>query len=251
MLHFNTNRIPVTRNTTHKLLSLFLALVLLAGGALPAYRVDAAAAGLGDDYPEDLKTAERNSVIDPWRFYNRGCTSFVAWRLNSANGITFSNNTGKKDANKNYVQWGNADNWKTTALFLGITVDKTPAVGAVAWWQSGSGHVAWVAAVNGDTVTIEEYNYAGDSGIKGIYNTRTVSVDKVDAFIHIADLVMGDADGDGYMNDTDVFLLAKHLASISEITAAVVQLRLDYNCDGTVDSLDLALMAELLGNAAG
>jgi len=30
-------------------------------------------------------------------------------------------------------------------------------VGSIAWWSSG--HVAWVEAVNGSNVTIEEYNF--------------------------------------------------------------------------------------------
>ena len=44
-----------------------------------------AAYNTGDDYPEVLKTADKDALIDPWRFLNRECTSFVAWCLNSRN----------------------------------------------------------------------------------------------------------------------------------------------------------------------
>jgi surface antigen len=36
-----------------------------------------------DDYPANLKSAAQDSLVDPWGFYNRECTSFVAWRLNN------------------------------------------------------------------------------------------------------------------------------------------------------------------------
>ena len=41
-----------------------------------------------------------------------------------------------------------------------MTVTSTPSVGAVAVWDSpGVGHVAWVEAVNGTSVTVSDYNY--------------------------------------------------------------------------------------------
>jgi len=58
--------------------------------------------------------------------------------------------------------WGNAVNWYYNAQFSGFSVGSTPAVGAIAWTGAGySGHVALVEAVNGDSVTISEMNYAG------------------------------------------------------------------------------------------
>jgi len=49
-----------------------------------------AASGV-DDYPSRLKNAPQDSLVDPWQFYNRECTSFVAWRLNHDAGIAFHN----------------------------------------------------------------------------------------------------------------------------------------------------------------
>ena len=69
-----------------------------------------AASGV-DDYPARLRNAPQDSLVDPWQFYNRECTSFVAWRLNSENQVAFND----------YWQgqhWGNASNWKNAALAL-------------------------------------------------------------------------------------------------------------------------------------
>jgi surface antigen len=128
---------------------------------------------IGDDYPSYLKDAAQDAVIDPWRFYNRECTSFVAWRLNNTNHAGFSNFMGGG-------RFGNADNWDNNARSIGITVNATPAVGAVA---QNEGHVAWVAAVGSGTVTIEEYNRY----YNGTYSFRTVPTSSF-VYIHIKDL---------------------------------------------------------------
>jgi len=134
---------------------------------------------IGDDYPSNLKAAAQDSVIAPWRFYNRECTSFVAWRLNSQNHVSFND----------YFrgpQWGNAINWGPTARALGIPVNSTPAPGTVAWSNAGTyGHVAWVADVRADgTIDVEEYNY----GYTGAYHTRNVPASAFTGYIHIQDL---------------------------------------------------------------
>ena len=138
-----------------------------------------------DDYPPRLKRAAQDSLVDPWLFYNRECTSFVAWRLTNDGGIAFSNYYLGK-------HWGDASNWKHAAAQAGITVNEIPAVGAVAWWRAGSagssrGHVAWVESVSATAITIEEYNYLERGG----YDTRTIdSASDVwpSAFIHIGDI---------------------------------------------------------------
>jgi surface antigen len=142
-----------------------------------------AASGV-DDYPSRLKNAPQDSLVDPWQFYNRECTSFVAWRLNSENQVAFND----------YWQgqhWGNASNWKRAAAALNIPVDNNPTRGAVAWWAAGSagssrGHVAWVQTAASGAITIEEYNYLH----AGRYDTRTISSSSSlwpSGFIHIKD----------------------------------------------------------------
>jgi surface antigen len=130
---------------------------------------------LGDDYPGYLRRAERDSIIDPWRFYNRECTSFVAWRMNSANGVDFSN---FMDGGR----FGSAYHWDDNARALGYTVDTIPAPGAIAE-SDREGHVAWVAAVGDGVVTIEDYNYSAP----GEYDVRTVPTSTY-IYIHIKDL---------------------------------------------------------------
>ncbi len=130
-----------------------------------------------DDYPEELKASWKDAIVDPWRFYNRECTSFVAWRLNSCNGLEFDNGYGG-------VLWGNAGNWDDAARSIGIVVDDRPEVGAVAFWEGGSGHVAWVVSVDGGHVWVEEYNRNSD----GAYHLRCVDDYPPDGYIHIQDI---------------------------------------------------------------
>ena len=135
----------------------------------------------GDDYPANLKEADLDAVVDPWLFYNRECTSFVAWCLNSRNGVAFSNYYGG-------VQWGHAKDWAAAARSLGISVDGNPAVGSVAWKTGGDyGHVAWVSAVNGDSVTIEEYNNFAEARVWGAFSSHSVAKNSFQ-YIHIKDL---------------------------------------------------------------
>jgi len=63
--------------------------------------------------------------------------------------------------------WGNASNWKASAISAGWTVSATPVAGAIGW---RSAHVVFVISVSGDSVTISENNYdfAG--------STRTITV---------------------------------------------------------------------------
>ncbi len=65
--------------------------------------------------------------------------------------------------------YGDANVWGHRAKQEGYQVNMTPAVGAVAWWETPM-HVAWVSAVNGDTVEIEEYNY----GVRYTYGRRVI-----------------------------------------------------------------------------
>ena len=141
---------------------------------------------IGDDYPAKYKRLPMEPIVwDEWNFAHRQCTSFVAWRLNTANGVPFSNQY------LGLTRWGNAADWAASARSVGIRVDTTPEIGAVAWsganykGASWAGHVAWVADVLPDgRVVIEEYNY----GWAGAYYTRTVQPGDFQGYIHIRDL---------------------------------------------------------------
>lgn len=126
-----------------------------------------------DDYPDYLKKKPIDEVVDPWNFYNRECTSFVAWALNSRNGLSFQNYYKGE-------QFGNAADWAPAARKVGIQVDKTPQVGSVAWWGQGYGHVSYVVDISSQGVRVEEYN----AFRPGEYGERTIPISRVEQFIH-------------------------------------------------------------------
>ena len=116
--------------------------------------------------------------------YWRQCTSFAAYRLSNTNGFTLP------------VGYGNAITWGPIARANGHRVDMNPAVGSIAWFSDGvngagyMGHVAWVAEVNGDQVTIEEYNYNAGQGPEK-YHKRSFHKSQVSGYIHFKDLESG------------------------------------------------------------
>ena len=144
-----------------------------------------------DDYPYS-GTAAGVYIVDDWNFYRGECTSFCAWRLNNNNGVGFHNWFGG-------IRWGNANTWDDAARSLGYTVDNTPAVGAIAYWEGASGstgHVAWVSNVYDGSVDIEEYNYGwvlinGEYHGNHKYNSRNISRWDPSGYIHIKDINPG------------------------------------------------------------
>ncbi len=155
--------------------TLFSFAIIAMALTLSAFIKDDSFAG-GGGYPDRWANAPRGSVVDDWRMYNRECTSFVAWKLSTANGYNIVRGSNS---------W-NANLWKQRAQELGVKVDNTPAVGSVAWWSHG--HVAWVSVVDGDAITVEEYNH----DYRGNYNVRTISKSNPDGYIHFKDLQQSD-----------------------------------------------------------
>jgi surface antigen len=122
-----------------------------------------------DDYP--FASASWNDV-DPWRFYKRECTSFVAYRLNKV--MSFSN---FMDGG----HFGNAMGWDENARRLGFRVNRRPTVGSVMVRNSGTyGHVAMVAKVRPGRVFVEQYNAGGTH----VYSKQWLSVASYMTFIH-------------------------------------------------------------------
>lgn len=76
-------------------------------------------------------------------------------------------------ASRRYVPWrGNASAWPYRARSYGYQTGRTPAVGAImVTRESRWGHVAYVEAVHGNTVTISEMNFSR----WGRVNRRTLS----------------------------------------------------------------------------
>jgi surface antigen len=172
-----------------------VAIALLAGLAVVVGVVVVAPAAYAgtDDYPAKWKNAPRDSMFDNWGEYIRECTSWVAWRLHGRNQFEMPFHA-------------NAGNWGAKAKALGYTVNMTPAVGSVAWWNTSTrGHVAWVEAVNPNkTVQIEEYN----TGSTGKYDEATIPTSSVTGYIHFQDLATSFADGSYVIYAGQVYRMA-------------------------------------------
>jgi surface antigen len=99
---------------------------------------------------------------DPWGYYLRNCTSFVASELTSL-GVPAGDVEGL----------GNGGSWYSNAPSKHLSRGTTPQVGAAVVQEPSSshadGHVAYVTKYSGSTITIEEFNYYGD----GTGDTRT------------------------------------------------------------------------------
>lgn len=121
-------------------------------------------------YPAKWANAPQDSLVDDWGMYNRECVSYTAWRVHQAYG--------------NMPYWGgrgNANEWPSNARGAGISTGSTPKVGSVAVMSGGYyGHVAWVEAVNGGSVTVSQYNWS----VRGEYSEMTVSASAFDTYIY-------------------------------------------------------------------
>ncbi|MEV6118265.1 CHAP domain-containing protein [Streptomyces sp. NPDC052109] len=119
-----------------------------------------------DGYSPGVPHCNSSSTLDPnaypWRvgpdqwvsdghgYWEGECVSFAAWAIRSDG----------RPHTKSPDFLGNANQW------TGASVSSTPHVGDIAQWDpkvhqaSDNGHVAYVAAVNGDgTITVYEYNW--------------------------------------------------------------------------------------------
>jgi surface antigen len=130
---------------------------------------------LKDDYP--FKSASPEEA-DPWAFFYRECTSFVAFRLNKLKNFKFHN----------LMQGGrfsDGGNWDDNARRLGFRVNRRPTVGSVMVRDSGTwGHVAIVAKVKRDKFLVEEYNHDTRHGYGQRWISRSPSSGEWDKFIH-------------------------------------------------------------------
>jgi surface antigen len=121
-------------------------------------------------------------VADKWSFYRGQCTSWVAYRLNQRAGIPFTNQYGGQG------RWGDAVRWGPKAKKLGIKVNTTPTVGAIAWYSATKpapdGHVAYVEKVNSPTsFVMSEMNYDADNGF-WVHTITKATGDWPTEFIH-------------------------------------------------------------------
>ena len=156
-----------------------LTFVGMAIGALLLFARPASAATTGDDYPAKWRNVPQDSVFDSWGEWNRECTSAAAWWLHERNHFEMPFHD-------------NAAGWGPDAKARHFTVNKTPGIGAIAWWGAKN-HVAWVEAIHGSKVKIEEYNY----DFHGHYNAREIAAGSPDEYIHFKDIKRPATGSDG------------------------------------------------------
>lgn len=113
-----------------------------------------------------------------WRMYGgHNCTNYAAYLMVKAG----------RSSERPWTGNGNANGW---GVGMKNITDNTPAVGSVAWWDTGSaGHVAYVEAVISSTeIIVSEDNWGGD------FDWRVITKDSgwPKGFIHFKD-----AKGDG------------------------------------------------------
>lgn len=150
-----------------------------------------------DDYPypaESACHANNECDGDAWNFCEDNCTSWVAWKVNQAQGYTNLNLPANNYPFYNGMTspaLSHAKNWDTRLANVGYTVNNSPEPGCIAQWDETTsnpyGHVAYVHSVSSiGTVTISEYNHS----VACEYTTRTIassSTQYPDNFIHILD----------------------------------------------------------------
>jgi len=113
------------------------------GGGYPA-SASGSYGNWGCNYPLD-------NTLDNWGMYNRECVSYTAWKVYQTYGYM--------------PYWGgsgNANSWPGNARAAGIPTGSTPKVGSVAIYMGGAGdpwgHAMWVVGVNGNMITVDQYN---------------------------------------------------------------------------------------------
>jgi surface antigen/peptidoglycan hydrolase CwlO-like protein len=127
------------------------------GGSYPASAENNSGGHWGCNYPLD-------NTLDNWGMYNRECVSYTAWMVYKTYGYM--------------PYWGgsgDANEWPADARAAGIATGSTPKVGSVAIYMGGStdpyGHAMWVTAVNGNMITVQQYNLYYD----GNYYETTIN----------------------------------------------------------------------------
>lgn len=110
------------------------------------------------------------NVLDPWGYYYRNCTSYVAWK-SAQMGLELSGNGSMGDGGR----------WAQNAWKYDMTTGSTPKVGAFAVFSLGGfGHIAYVEDVSGGEVLISEYNFVAD----GVYSQRWIPQYQATSYVY-------------------------------------------------------------------
>jgi surface antigen len=104
------------------------------------------------DYGMTTHSYSSNNKNMYWRMYGgHNCTNYAAYMMVKA---------GMANVRPWTTATGNASGW---GVGMKSKTNSTPAVGSIAWWTGGSGHVAYVEAVLSPTeIIISEDSWGGD-----------------------------------------------------------------------------------------
>ncbi len=146
------------------------------------------------------------------------------------------------------VAMGNATLWDNTIaahISWGYTINGTPAVGSIAQWEgddanpnSSPGHVAYVEAVSGNTITVSEDNVILGGVPSYRWRTITTTGDWPTRFLHIKDVSgtsTADTDSDGTADGVDVLPTIAGPVSNRGVPIQTSKLGGDFNGDGKQD----------------
>lgn len=125
----------------------------------------------GGGYPTQWCSLPKDAGVDSYGMYTRECVSYAAFRVDQAYGWP-----------KYWTRGGNdAKNWLSKARAYGIPTGTEPKVGSVAVLTAGSyGHVAWVESVDGNKITISDYN----SDLNGNYSRYSTKASNFTGYIY-------------------------------------------------------------------
>jgi surface antigen len=203
--------------TTALVATFALVLAGMVGLAAPALAYTMTCGNYGDTPSFSCVSYSGYHGQQPWGYpvdaNGHNCTNYASYRL-WQNGVANPGNL------------GNAKDWDNSAVGYGITVNNTPAAGAIAVWEANSapagasGHVAYVDAATGSYIDISEDNYGGTSMRKRFYTGESAWPDH---FIHFKDL---DTGGGGSSDPTTP---STHIRTIAG------QFNLDFDHDGRQD----------------
>lgn len=112
---------------------------------------------------------------DGYGYGCRQCASYAAWKIAKETGV--------------YYKWGNGKDFDDRAVANGYQRLSSPQPGSIAVMEPATagqpyGHVAWVEAVDGNKVTVSQYNYNWGQGY-GLYSVMTVSANAFDSYVKI------------------------------------------------------------------
>lgn len=149
-------------------------------------------------YPSRYANSPQDSLVDAWGMYNRECVSYAAWKVHQNYGnMPYWGGIGNawewgfsgwKGAGGKQVNYNNG-NWHTANyITYGIPAGTEPKVGSIAVSNGTYGHVAWVEAVNGNKITISQYNwYVAELGGWGQYSMMVVDKSIFQMYIYFGE----------------------------------------------------------------